>query len=297
MIPSRETEEKRRHSTALIPYSYYECRLPEEFMNVPMHWHNEFELNYILRGRGEFICDNRRFEAGEGDILILPPNMLHAAYPYRDSELIYHALVFNPIMLGANSNDRCSSECIRPVINGTRKLDVYIPREAGDYPGIKEAVSRIFSCAHSNQARMDLLLKSELLRLFWLLEGDEDRIYRQDNGISYSGIVRPALEYMAENFREDITISQLAELVHLSKSHFMNCFKKAVGIGAIEHLTQLRINAACEALTATEKKIAEIAFDCGYNNLSNFNRHFLNMVGCTPNEYRRHNTSVNQPEK
>lgn len=297
MIPSRETEEKRRHSTALIPYSYYECRLPEEFMNVPMHWHNEFELNYILRGRGEFICDNRRFEAGEGDILILPPNMLHAAYPYRDSELIYHALVFNPIMLGANSNDRCSSECIRPVINGTRKLDVYIPREAGDYPGIKEAVSRIFSCAHSNQARMDLLLKSELLRLFWLLEGDEDRIYRQDNGISYSGIVRPALEYMAENFREDITISQLAELVHLSKSHFMNCFKKAVGIGAIEHLTQLRINAACEVLTATEKKIAEIAFDCGYNNLSNFNRHFLNMVGCTPNEYRRHNTSVNQPEK
>lgn len=297
MMPSRETEEKRRHSTALIPYSYYECRLPEEFMNVPMHWHNEFELNYILRGRGEFICDNRRFEAGEGDILILPPNMLHAAYPYRDSELIYHALVFNPIMLGANSNDRCSSECIRPVINGTRKLDVYIPREAGDYPGIKEAVSRIFSCAHSNQARMDLLLKSELLRLFWLLEGDEDRIYRQDNGISYSGIVRPALEYMAENFREDITIGQLAELVHLSKSHFMNCFKKAVGIGAIEHLTQLRINAACEALTATEKKIAEIAFDCGYNNLSNFNRHFLNMVGCTPNEYRRHNTSVNQPEK
>lgn len=292
MIPSRETEEKRRHSTALIPYSYYECRLPEEFMNVPMHWHNEFELNYILQGRGEFICDNRRFEAGEGDILILPPNMLHAAYPYRDSELVYHALVFNPIMLGANSNDRCSSECIRPVINGTRKLDVYISREAGDYPEIKEAVIRIFACAHSNQARMDLLLKSELLRLFWLLEDDAGRICRQDNGISYSGIVRPALEYMAENFQEDITVAQLAGLVHLSKSHFMNCFKKAVGIGAIEHLTQLRINAACEALTATEKKIADIAFDCGYNNLSNFNRHFLNMVGCTPNEYRRHNAPV-----
>ena len=87
MIPSRETEEKRRHSTALIPYSCYECHLPEEFMNVPMHWHNEFELNYILQGRGEFICDNRRFEAGGGGILLLPPNILQAADPCKEREM------------------------------------------------------------------------------------------------------------------------------------------------------------------------------------------------------------------
>ena len=55
MIPSRETEEKRQHSTPLIPYSSYEVRIPEALNNVPMHWHNEFEINLILRGAGEFI--------------------------------------------------------------------------------------------------------------------------------------------------------------------------------------------------------------------------------------------------
>ena len=87
-------------------------------------------------------------------------------------------------------------------------------------------------------------------------------------------------------------MEQLADLVHLSKSHFMRCFKKAVGIGAIEHLSQLRINAACEALSDGNDQIADIAFACGYSNLSNFNRQFLKKVGCSPKEYRKRNGGV-----
>lgn len=292
MLPSKETEEKRQHSTTFVPYSYYECRIPEAFMNVPMHWHNEFEINYILQGKGEFICDNDKFMANKGDVLILPPNMLHAAYPCESSTLVYYALVFNPIMLGTNSNDRCTTECIRPIINRNVKMNVLIPTDSDSYSEIKETVTRIFSCALENLPQTDLLLKSELMKLFWLLENDEDIICQKDTGINYSEIIRPALEFMAKNFQQEISVEQLAELVHLSKSYFMNCFKKAVGIGAIEHLTQLRINAACEALLSTDQKISDIALNCGYANLSNFNRQFLKMVGCSPNQYRKKNHTI-----
>lgn len=292
MLPSKETEEKRQHSTTFVPYSYYECRIPEAFMNVPMHWHNEFEINYILQGKGEFICDNEKFTANEGDVLILPPNMLHAVYPCEDNLLVYYALVFNPIMLGANSNDRCTTECIRPIINGNVRMNVLISTDSDSYSEINETVIRIFSCAHDNLPQADLLLKSELMKLFWLLENDEDIICQKDTGINYSEIIRPALEFMVKNFQQEISIEQLAELVHLSKSYFMNCFKKAVGIGAIEHLTQLRINAACEVLLSTDQKISDIALNCGYANLSNFNRQFLKMVGCSPNQYRKKNRTV-----
>lgn len=291
MIPSRETEEKRQHSTTLRPYSFYECRIPEYFMNVPMHWHNEFEINCILRGKGEFICGDDKFTAGEGNLLILPPNMPHAAYPGQSGELIYYALVFNPTMLGAGSNDRCTTECIRPLINGSLKISPLILPGTKNYDEIKVTIDRIFSCAHGNLPQLDLLLKSELMRLFWLLEDDETIICRKDTGISYSEIIRPALEYMMNNFQENITIDQLAALAHLSKSYFMSCFKKAVGIGAIEHLTQLRINAACDALSSTGKNISDIAFGCGYSNLSNFNRQFKKIVGCSPKEYRGHGKS------
>ena len=70
-MSNKDKEERRRHSTSFIPYSYYECRIPQYFGNVPMHWHSEFEINYIVSGRGVFICGNDRFLAGEGDILVL----------------------------------------------------------------------------------------------------------------------------------------------------------------------------------------------------------------------------------
>ena len=101
--------------------------------------------------------------------------------------------------------------------------------------------------------------------------------------------MRPALEYMAQKFREEITVEELAGLVHLSESHFMKCFRRTVGISAMEHLSRLRINAACEALCESSDRIADIAFACGYSNLSNFNRQFLKKAGCSPKEYRKRN--------
>lgn len=91
------------------------------------------------------------------------------------------------------------------------------------------------------------------------------------------------------HFQEEISVGQFAEMTHLSKSYFMYCFKKAVGTCAARYLSQLRINAACEALSANRKKISEIAFCCGYGNLSNFSRQFKEMTGCSPKEYRKQN--------
>lgn len=293
-IKKAATHEKRQHSTTLVPYSYYQCCLPDFFINVPMHWHNEFEINYVFYGKGEFICGDEKFIACAGDILIIPPNMLHAAYPYQDHALFYDACVFNPNMLGTGSDDRCTIECIRPIINGTIKLPIPITLKSSYYEDIKQSADHIFTCAKKNRAQPDLLLKSELLRIFWILENNRRTLPPSEPAISHSEIIRPALAFMTENFRDAITIEQLAALVHLSKSYFMSCFKKAVGVGAVEHLTQLRIKASCEEIVHTNQAISEISLNCGYNNLSNFNRQFKRIVGCTPQEYRQKG-KIDQP--
>ena len=288
-MPSRETHENRQHSTTVRPYSYYECQIPDLFMSVPMHWHGEFELIHITQGKGEFICGGEKREAGEGELFLIPPNMLHAAYPVREQRLRYDALVFSPVMLGAGSGDRCTGECIRPLINGDIGLDIYIRRTAGNYGELKKSAERIFACVQADSPRMDFLLKSELLRFIWLLEEGGNLVFQNREKGAEHETLRPALEYMAQKFREDITVEELAGLVHLSGSHFMKCFRKAVGISAMEHLSRLRINAACEALCESDDQIADIAFACGYSNLSNFNRQFLKKTGCSPREYRKRN--------
>lgn len=282
----KRSKENRQHSTSFVPYGYYECRLPEMFINVPMHWHPEFEIDYILEGCGDFVLGDEKLTLSAGDILILPPDMLHAVYLTEENFLSYDALVFHSNMLGANSNDRSTVDCIHPIISGTTKICNHIPHNLPNIDEFKSCVSNIFSSARKNSSHYDLLLKSELMHLFWLLDGNQQLAKKGAPTPKNSSLIRPALEYISEHFSENITVEQLASLLHLSKSHFMSCFKKAVGISAIEYLTQYRINYACEQLILTNLPIAEISLTSGYDNLSNFNRHFKKIVGQTPKEYR-----------
>lgn len=280
------SEEKRQHSSQLIPFSYYKCLIPDYFSSVPLHWHSEFEINFIISGCAEFICGDNRSVSSEGDIIIIPPNMLHAVYPHEDFKQLYDTVVFSPEMLGISENDRCAAECLKPLLGGT-EINTQITREHIYYGELKTTVENIFSCAKGNTPQLDMLMKSELLRFFWLLYEKGD-IFRTDkNTISRSETIRPAIEYMNENFSEAVTIEQLAEITHMSKSYFMRRFKETAGVGAIEYLSQLRIKKACEILLKTDKTVVESAFECGFRNLSNFNRQFRKFVGCTPNEYRQ----------
>ena len=66
----------------------------------------------------------------------------------------------------------------------------------------------------------------------------------------------------------------------------MNLFRKQGGLSAVEYISHFRIDTACRELIGTKKSVLEIAFDCGYRNISNFNRQFRKITGCSPTEYR-----------
>ncbi len=283
---SQGNKEQRQHSSSLVPYSIYDCQIPESFPNVPMHWHNEFEIDYVLQGKGDFICGDEHFPVSHGDVIMIPPNMLHAAYPSSDRKLHYIAFVFHASMLGFESNDRSSTHCIRPLITGQLHVNLKYNPDHPDYSVIRSLTETIVSCANKNNPYDDLLLKSVLLQLFWYLEKNDNMSSYQGDDISYSSLIRPALEFMTYYYMDSITISELAAKCAISSSHFMNSFKKAVGCSAIEFLTHLRIKAACTALTETTEDISTISFSCGFSNLSNFNKQFKKITGSSPREYR-----------
>ena len=149
------------------------------------------------------------------------------------------------------------------------------------------SVQQIFRCIRENSAVSDLLLKSELLRFFYLLAASPELCTDRPAMPASAENLRPVLAYIQEHFADPITIEELARLSHLSKSYFMSCFKQTFGLGAVEYLTQFRIKAACEALRSTTQSVSEIAYDHGFRNLSNFNRQFRSKVGCTPQMYRK----------
>lgn len=277
--------EKIQHSSKTMPFSYYKCRIPDYFPNVPLHWHKEIEINYIILGSVEFICGDDKFVATEGDIVLVMPDMLHSVFPNENSSTFYDTIVFSADMLGLSENDRSSTQFIKPISEGCAEIYPLIKKDHIYYDELKTTVENIFSSAKGNSPALDILMKSELLRFFWILIENKD-IKTNDSQAEKNGFLKPVIEYMNENFSENITVSDLAVKACMSKSYFMQRFKDSAGMGAIEYLSQLRIKKACEILKDSDMSSCDTAFMCGFRNLSNFNRQFRKIVGMTPKEYR-----------
>ena len=98
-------------------------------------------------------------------------------------------------------------------------------------------------CAHNNLATSDLLLKGELLRLFYLLASTPGLCteHTVSTESRMTETLRPVLTYIQKHHSESVTIEQLAKIAHMSSSYFMSCFKQNFGLGAIEYLNQVRI--------------------------------------------------------
>lgn len=280
------TKENRIHCSEEKPFSHYECVISDTFLYVPMHWHDEFEINYIRDGCAEFICGDEKFISQKGDIIIIPPNMMHSVYMHKGCTQTYDTLVFSAAVFGGLESERYMQICIAPLVSGNMRVKTHITPKHHYYPELQKITENIFSCAKGDTPQLDMLLKSELIRLFWLLETEADNgiPVRNDNEM-----LRPVFSYIWKHFREDISIKQLADTVHLSPSYFMGQFRKCVGFSAKEYISHYRISYACKALADTSRKISEIAFDSGFKNLSNFNRLFFRIIGCTPTDYRNSN--------
>ncbi len=96
-----------------------------------------------------------------------------------------------------------------------------------------------------------------------------------------------AREFIAENMAEDISLADCARASHMSTFYFCKMFKKATGLSFTEYLSRLRVEEACARLLDPHVRISEVAFEVGFQSLSQFNRAFKKIAGQSPTEYRR----------
>jgi AraC-like DNA-binding protein len=100
-------------------------------------------------------------------------------------------------------------------------------------------------------------------------------------------IIQKVMSYILENFKDTVSLSEAAEISGMSESSFSRFFKKNSGNNFVDYVRKLRISHACKVLSETSIPVTEVCFEVGYNNISNFNRHFLAEKGITPSKYRK----------
>lgn len=276
-------KENKIHSTQLKPFSFYRCQIPDYMPDVALHWHPEIEINLLIKGEGQYQVGDTRINAKKGDIIIITPNLLHSVY--SDTSLESYTFVGSMDFLGSAFYDKASVSYIRPIINGAKFFSPLINENDMYYEEIYECVKKLFETGNQKEKFYELMLKSELYKLIYLLY-KYGKIEVQNESFRHLEKIKIALQYIQENYQEDIKVSELADLCHFSKAYFMNFFKKNVGIPCIEYVMQFRLKKAGEELKNTDMSVSEIAFNCGFRNLSNFNRQFKEYFGIVPKDFR-----------
>ena len=114
---------------------------------------------------------------------------------------------------------------------------------------------------------------------------EEEKVAEEKGKVT--NMVTRSLDYISDHYMEDIKVEDLARCCHISETHFRRVFTSYMKISPLEYINTVRIQTACEFLQKTDEPIADIAHKCGFTTNSTFNRNFKQMMGVTPNEWRK----------
>lgn len=275
------------HREGLMPMTYHLVDYEKNTMGFPMHWHEEFEIGLVSSGDGTYRIDGTDYHISEGDIIVISPKTLHSGGTGNQT-MSTDSFVFHTGFLCSSIPDSTNINYFNPVIDG--KI-IFKPVISPGHPGhtlLLDCFLRLKDCHAKKSPYYEIQLKELLLHFFYLLFTYHCVVEQKKPSIidENEEKTRRILAYLAEHFDEDIRIDTLADISGFSACHFMNTFKKYVGISCNKYMNHLRLDAAAKKLAETKDSIMNIATAVGYNNVSYFNRAFKNYFGTTPKNYR-----------
>lgn len=265
---------------------YIADRHKKEF-DYPIHRHEVMELNFVENASGvrRIVGDSCEVIGDFDMVLITSPTLEHVWLQNGcKSENIHEITVhfyFDPNIDGFFGKK--PFEPIRRMLIDAQKglafplssiMLVYndicdLPAEQDGFSAVMKFMSILNKLARNHGAHT--LATSSFAKVS--IEEDSRRILK-------------VKEYITKNYKEEIRLSVLAEMACMSESAFSRYFKLHTGRTVSDFIMDLRLGFASRMLVDTNQSIAEISFQCGYNNLSHFNRVFKRKKGCSPGEFR-----------
>ncbi len=277
-------QETKHHGEVRFPFNIYPCTIPGDFRQVAVHWQDSMELVYIKRGSGLVQTGAQVCTAQSGDIFVLTPGTLHAIRQAESCTMEYENIIFDVELLGG-AEDLCAEKYLLPLQSGRLALPEHITPDEVWYPQAADCLKEAEEANRCKQFGYELCIKGALLRFLALLIAQSKALPPAEKASTQR--LRAVLQWISAHYSEPVCVADAAALCQCSPNHFMRWFRQMTGQTFIIFLREYRLNAAAEALRTTEDTILSISEQCGFENLSYFNREFKAHFGMTPREYRK----------
>ena len=284
-MPNQERlRETKHHGAVRFPFNIYPCTIPGDFLQVPLHWHDSMELVYVKKGSGIVQVGVNAYPAEQGDIYIFAPGTLHALHQRGQAVMEYENIIFELELLGG-AEDLCAEKYLLPLQSGRLSLPARLTPNDLCY---LQAAACLREVEDANRAKLhgyELQVKGALLRFLALLLAQGRQRLAAETADTQR--LKTLLQWLSAHYTEELRVADAAGVCSFSASHFMRWFRQMTGQSFVAFLNEYRLNAAAEALQATDETVLTIASRCGFENLSYFNRAFKAHFGMTPREYRK----------
>lgn len=273
--------ELKQHGSADFPFGLYRVNELHPKYKMAFHWHNSLELVQVTSGTLTLTLDNRVYRLTAGDVAFINSETVHGATP---EHCTYDCIVFNLAFL-KTGNTVCDS-FIENVLNHTCFLT--------ERPTDERAVALVHQI-FNEIGEVPETAPFKVLGLFLELLGEirQKNLFTSHlppmNGHDEKKVVKlkMVLKYIRENFADDITLDDMSAVAGFSCKYFCKFFKNMTGTTPVNYLMEYRIERAARKLLGTDLSVTQIAYDCGFNDVSYFIKTFKAFKQVSPKEYRK----------
>lgn len=261
--------------------------------DFPMHYHEEFELNFIQNAKGaKRIVGDHIEEIDDLELVLVGPNLPHVwlTHKFKGKEITEITIQFHKDLFDEKFLKRNQLSFIRAMLEKSSRGICFSKKI------IDEIRSRLIALSqkHGFDSVLELMSILHDLSISRNIRILSDATFNNTELSYNSRRIEKVFEYMNHNFDRAISLNEVAKLANMAVVSFSRFFKKSTGITFIDSLMETRLGHASRMLIETTQSISEIAFNCGFNNMSNFNRIFKKKKNCTPKEFRENYSHGNR---
>ncbi len=276
-----EFKEKISHGTKFFPFAYYSVTYLHPRYNMIAHWHEECELIRILKGKFDLKINTELYSLKEGDTIFINSGAIHSGIPQN---CIYECLVFDISFLKRERS--FTNSFLNSLINFEKEIKILYNYEN---PEVLEIISRIFNIIKEKKTGYDM----KIFGLFYYFLGiiEEKDMFTHKINVDHSNKkkilhLKKVLSIIQKKYMYNLTLEDLSSCVNMNTNYFCKFFKELTNKTPMDYLNYYRVECAKEKLKESDLSVTEIAYDCGFNDISYFTKVFKKYNNnLTPREF------------
>lgn len=280
--------ELEKHGTENFPMTVNHDDLWSfEGKNVPIHWHNDLEINLIREGEAVFQVYQKSYRVRTGEGFLLNRNVPHSCSSPGNEHVRYSTILVRPDFLYGDFGSDVERKCFQPFLQNSAIPCIYLTGFDENGKEILQKLNQVEEAFDRKRFCYELKIKGLLCEAFtMILYGHRQELTKfVPANLQELERLEKMLNYLNMHFTEVISLQDLADQVHLSREVCCRLFKKMTGKTITGYLEEYRVNKSFSLVQSGQYSMIQITEMVGFSNPSRFASAFRKRFGCNPGEY------------